>query len=77
MEISVKTKEEYQEISYPCLMYGECSGDKYIILFTAPKTGTVIVDEATDGFCFEPGHYDDDWDMGQFKPFFGEITIKS
>lgn len=69
--ISIEVKEEQTEETPEYPKYVK-HPDGTILVLTAPGVGTAIVGrDMTDN-----GEYSDNWAMGNFKPFYGTITIR-
>lgn len=66
MKVTIeKPENEKQEIQYPCLkIYSECYGGPYVVLFTEPRTGTVV----SEGGHWPLGHYTNHWQESKFSP---------
>lgn len=52
---------------------GKATATGTIVLFTSPKNGTVVV----SGGQYALGYVSDDWEMGCFQVFRGEISLKN
>ena len=68
MRVEVK-KDTIKPIEYPCLMINQ---DDVIVLFRNRSKGTIV---SSDNF--QIGSFFADWDMNDFKPFNGEITLSN
>jgi hypothetical protein len=66
-----KPAEKEQKIKYPCLMEHKPSG--LVVLFTEPKTGTVL--NKSQYFSF--GAVSKTWDMESFTLFTDSITLSN
>jgi hypothetical protein len=71
MKVTVENAEENQELKFPCLMI---SKDSKVVLFHSFGMGTLLESKLS----FKPyGFYSAHWDMGDFKPFHGKITLQN
>jgi ribosome-associated toxin RatA of RatAB toxin-antitoxin module len=70
MKLEVNNKEQNAEIKYPCLMIS----DNYecIVLMQKEETGIALKHENQ-----EMGYFSNMWDMSEFKPFNGTITLSN
>ena len=69
MKVEINNKEQNTEIKFPCLMISE-------------KGNLVFMTEIGHGFALKHtkkdiGYFSDLWDMDNFKPFNGSITLSN
>ena len=71
MKVTVENAEEKEPLKFPCLMI---SNNSKVVLFQSEKIGTLIGSDLSH----KPyGYYSRDWDMNEFKPFNGTITLQN
>lgn len=71
MKSVVKVKEE-KDTPYPKLMRGKVSG--IVVLFFKECEGTVVGDTGPHSTI---GEFCDEWPMGIFEPFKGEVVLSN
>lgn len=66
MKVTIeKPENEKQGDNYPCLKsYDEGVRSPYVVLFTEPKSGTVV----SEGGYWPLGHYSNNWQESKFSP---------
>lgn len=64
--------ESKDGINFPCLMISKSNG--CIILFEVEMSG-VVIHNPNNKSNFPVGVYSYTWDMNQFKPFHGSVTL--
>lgn len=67
IKTTVKTKN--QKITYPCL---KVALKNLVVLFTDPKTGTVVACDDGEGIM---GDHATNWAEYDFRPFSGSVTL--
>lgn len=67
MKSTAEFIEDVTKITYPCLLRGVST--HLIVLFTKPKTGTVVHQNDRHSL----GYYSSDWDMSCFKK--ADVTV--
>lgn len=67
MKSVVKEKEKPE---FPCLMKSECN----VVLFVKPSCGTVV---HVYHLSYALGEYHTAWNMDNFKPYVGEVTLSN
>jgi len=72
MKVTVKENKASTDIEYPCLMVLKTDPEK-IILFEQRDVGTRL--SPCDQYDF--GKSNNGWDIEQFKPFTGSITLSN
>jgi hypothetical protein len=70
MKIEVNNKEQNTEIEFPCLMISDDS--ECIVLMHKEEIGIALKHENQ-----EIGYFSNNWDMSEFKPFKGTITLSN
>ena len=65
-------KESRPDNDFPCLLINKRQGMPFVVLFTAPKCGTVIFSGHT---VYPVGAYGVDWKMSDFELFTGTIEL--
>jgi len=70
MKVEVNEKAKTVEIVYPCLMI---SDQGKIVLFIRNGEGTAL----NDARWTYIGEFNKGWDMDNFKPFHGTITLSN
>ena len=76
MKLTVKKEaKEKRRPAYPYFGRWKNDGDVFVVLFTAPNTGTLIV--ANSPRPTRPvGHVYAGWEEAKYVPFYGTITIE-
>lgn len=67
-QTQVTQEPEKPNIPYPKLMKSKVSPT--VVLFTEEHIGIVLISG-----LFNVGHFSDDWNMGQFKDYEGELSL--
>lgn len=71
MQSKIVEKEVEKNVEYPCLM--KSTEEDIVVLFTEKDKGTLLCKTA----IYNAGEYSTDWDMEQFHPFNGSITLSN
>lgn len=74
MKIEVKETKKEGEIKYPCLMIS--SFDHVTVLFIEENIGMKICEDIPRSFR-NLGYFSTGWNMENFKPFHGTITLSN
>ena len=81
LNIEVKTKDQENNVKYPCLMTikGIGGNDSTIVLFTKESSGIIIQGHGEwKGLEFSTEEEDcEDWNMDVFVPFNGQVILEN
>jgi hypothetical protein len=73
IKVEVEEQQENNEIDYPFIGISKINGT--IILFFKPKEGIVLQGKKEE--VYRTSCYDINWNMANFKPFKGKITLSN
>lgn len=77
MKLKLKRKPKPSAITFPLIAESLTAKTGLVVLFSSPRTGTVI--HSTDSHDFQVGYYSKDWvsclDLTSWEKFDGEITL--
>lgn len=69
----IKSNPLTSATDYPCLKQSPLCVEHYVVLFTGPRTGTVVVASKD----YKLGHTAPNWFEEQFDPFFGTVELSN
>ncbi len=66
-----------EEVEYPRLMIRKEKGDNLIVMMFSENKGCVVHDKGNMGERNSTEFYWDGWDIEDFKPFHGSVTLEN